>query len=499
VALSARTRRTLAVSLLTLLASLAIASPALTQAGDEDDARNRSKAESGRDTDCLSCHRSGGMSDSHVLQAAFPKSIVRGEPAPFRLRVDNPWRHDVVALRVAVLLPANETGLSPAGDAVADVARQQALPMLHGQLGRPDLAKSAPGSVPSHQSVATFDLGPNPSALHGRLELYPVGVEGAPTAPPKVTAEILPSGNRPAGNWTPSGTDALYRDVAVSGAQIREGTWKLRLTYLSDPNAALQPAKVAYAFVGNASYGGVQGRFELPAWTGRLAPGEGTEIPFVMRGVRDGTYAVEAEVRATVYYHHKTVGNYDWENYTRVRTAQVEVGSVHVGPDAVARLGPVAASDGKVVVAEVAGAASAILLPPAMLVGGTYGRSSRQFLNTLLGGAKRRVMFHSAVSLGLTGAAVAHAALFLLEGLYAVHVGLLWGGLGVVGLLGLALTGYYQVPLIQKYGYGWWRGVHLVMGIGVVLFTCVHALLDGSHFGDLKEELPAWLTRMNLG
>jgi hypothetical protein len=54
-------------------------------------------------------------------------------------------------------------------------------------------------------------------------------------------------------------------------------------------------------------------------------------------------------------------------------------------------------------------------------------------------------------------------------------------------------------PFGARGGHGWWRGLHLAMGIGVLVFTAVHALLEGSHFTELKEQAPGWLARMNLG
>ncbi len=65
-------------------------------------------------------------------------------------------------------------------------------------------------------------------------------------------------------------------------------------------------------------------------------------------------------------------------------------------------------------------------------------------------------------------------------------------------LLVLGLTGYYQVPLIQRHGYEWWRTLHLVFGVLVVLFVAMHAVADGPDFVSVKDRLPEWAQALNL-
>jgi hypothetical protein len=62
----------------------------------------------------------------------------------------------------------------------------------------------------------------------------------------------------------------------------------------------------------------------------------------------------------------------------------------------------------------------------------------------------------------------------------------------------LGLTGYYQIPLIQRHGYKWWRYTHLVFGVLVIVFAAWHAVLDGPDFNFIRQELPQWLRDINL-
>jgi predicted ferric reductase len=86
----------------------------------------------------------------------------------------------------------------------------------------------------------------------------------------------------------------------------------------------------------------------------------------------------------------------------------------------------------------------------------------------------------------------------MLEIRYTILMGILWGGLGALSLLVLGLTGYYQVPLIQRHGYKWWRYTHLVFGLLVVIFVAYHSVADGPDFFFIKEQIPKWINNINL-
>lgn len=140
-------------------------------------------------------------------------------------------------------------------------------------------------------------------------------------------------------------------------------------------------------------------------------------------------------------------------------------------------------------VAESIGYASGFLLLSSTWAGGLFGKASRRQLNAVFRSAKRRVAFHNFVSYGLTMAALAHTVLFLVEASYGWTVGLLWGGLAVLAMLGLGLTGALQVPMIRRWSFGSWRWSHLALALGAMLFTVAHVALDGVHFAEVQEAL----------
>lgn len=141
------------------------------------------------------------------------------------------------------------------------------------------------------------------------------------------------------------------------------------------------------------------------------------------------------------------------------------------------------------VLSEIIGYIAGILILASMWTGGIFGRGSRRRQNRIFGTAKRRVAFHNFLSYGILLFAVIHLVLFLLEINYHWALGLIWGGLGILAMLGLGVTGALQIPMIRAWGHGAWRWTHFGLAIATLLFTIVHILLDGTHFGDLQDTL----------
>jgi hypothetical protein len=140
-------------------------------------------------------------------------------------------------------------------------------------------------------------------------------------------------------------------------------------------------------------------------------------------------------------------------------------------------------------VAEAVGYATAFLFLSSTAAGGMFGKASRRWMNSLFGTARRRVAFHNFLSYGLLLAAAVHTALFLVEAAYAWTVGLLWGGLAVLCLLGLGVTGALQVPIIRRWSYATWRGWHYGLAVAALALSAAHMGLDGQHFADLQRLL----------
>lgn len=141
------------------------------------------------------------------------------------------------------------------------------------------------------------------------------------------------------------------------------------------------------------------------------------------------------------------------------------------------------------ILSEIVGYVSAVLILASIYTGGMFGKASRRQLNAVFGTAKRRVAFHNFLSYIILLAAVVHTIIFLVEPAFHWTLGLLWGSIAILGMIGLGLTGALQVPMIRKWNYAVWRWSHFYLSIGTIVFTIVHILLDGVHFADLQEAL----------
>ncbi|MFO1532380.1 MAG: ferric reductase-like transmembrane domain-containing protein [Thermoplasmatota archaeon] len=152
-------------------------------------------------------------------------------------------------------------------------------------------------------------------------------------------------------------------------------------------------------------------------------------------------------------------------------------------------------------ISEAVGYASAFLFVSSIVSGGMFGQATRRGLNSVFQSAKRRVAFHNFLSYGLTVAALAHMAIFLvplLPGDGGLHrpseqfqwtLGVLWGGIAMVAMFGLGFTGAFQVPMIRRWSYPAWKWWHYGLTVAAIAFTAVHMLLDGAHFPEVQETL----------
>jgi len=126
--------------------------------------------------------------------------------------------------------------------------------------------------------------------------------------------------------------------------------------------------------------------------------------------------------------------------------------------------------------------------------GGTFA-SWRKKMNKVFGKAKRRIMFHCAISYTLFTVTLLHAALLM----YGHYRSLAWNGffliakagssginLGAIALLLmfiLSLLGIFQKRLIRPMGHKNWKRVHGWLSWVTIVLIVVHLLMVGTTFG----------------
>ncbi|MEA3136315.1 MAG: hypothetical protein QOC71_596 [Thermoplasmata archaeon] len=228
-----------------------------------------------------------------------------------------------------------------------------------------------------------------------------------------------------------------------------------------------------------------------------LAKAEGTVATFHLVPLRlpASDETVTLRVRAHVHFVHQPSSNaiddadlvkefsepihvVDEGGQVRLATVTTEVVAVKVQNGATMST-----------VAEAVGYASAFLMVASTTAGGMFGKASRRWANGVFGTAKRRVAFHNFLSYGLILAAFAHTTLFVIEAAYGWAVGLVWGGLAALCMLGLGVTGALQVPMIRRWSFPGWRWSHYGLAVATILFTLAHMGLDGAHFSAVQDWL----------
>ncbi len=219
---------------------------------------------------------------------------------------------------------------------------------------------------------------------------------------------------------------------------------------------------------------------------GALQPNEaqGFELPMILDADPTGQW-LNLHVRLRMHYDHDDRNNPS--DAVMMDSFRIPIGATDGVPTIGTQVNevPVFVPRGVQVasVAEAIGYATTFLMVASMASGGVFGKASRRHLNRIFGTARRRVAFHNFLSYGLLAAAIAHLTLFLIETAYHWTVGVLWGGASIVCLIGLAVTGAVQVPLIRAWGHGKWRWTHFGFAMATLLFLALHLFLDGSNLG----------------
>lgn len=466
--------------------------------------------EPARTTRCWECHVNDFQNVPAPLRSFWnvvpPEATdVRETATPFQVTVQNSWYHDIRYLESSLDISAAPSlkffdGRDPIESFVQDVIERrvgvepatppEVLPEVHG------VADPATG----HTTIVV------PSgATSLRLEMRPLDDRFQP----EVAWTIHPGRSSPGDDppfgpiYAEPGEAAVFtRDSVADFAGFGYGNWTIQgevapMDRDGNPNpfGDRLPFRVDYVVRFDASEVPVS----IQSTDARIGP-EGTHL-FQWDLQNTATpapgEAVTLTVNGAVFWDHEPRSNaIDWENVT----SSIDIPLLATGSGA--RLEPDQSQlivivpepfngASLVTVSEAVGYASAFLIASSIVTGGMFGKASRRALNGLFGSAKRRVAFHNFLSYGLLAAAIAHTVLFLYTALaggsQSWTLGIIWGGAAILCMIGLAVTGAMQVPMIRRWDYGTWRWTHFWLAIGAIVFTIVHMLLDGAHFGAVQE------------
>ncbi len=470
-------------------------------------AQDRSEYKQNDRTRCWECHAPGkwtpAMTPAFDVLPTLATPVV-GEEFDYRAELVNTWRAEL--LWMFVTLDISEA------PSLRFVSTQEAPPTFTAD---GTINMDPAGAAPTDPRRGNVRVEVPTGATAVRLVMTPENND--PNLGPDLTMRVFDA--RTAAGGDPSiiiddagkgGDETLRLQGASEVAQHGFGNWTIEAEVTpvvfspGDPTGLTtnpQLGDVAFTVAMDVWFNATDDPQQVKTANGPVA--KGTKASFTWRLVMLSEPGEDERINvianSTLYYDHvpPTQEIEDWDNMTANRTAPVmklENGTLKMGLEpteiVVNAFVPVGVS--MAAISEAIGYASAFLLIASIWTGGIFGKASRRQMNVIFGSARRRVAFHNFLSYGIIAAAIAHMVIFVwdtIEPNYPWQLGLIWGGLGILAMLGLGVTGAIQVPMIRKWNYATWRWTHFALSIAAILFTIVHMLLDGQNFGFVQEAL----------
>lgn len=354
--------------------------------------------------------------------------------------------------------------------AIPEGATSVAVTMKPGQEGGegPDLTMRIFGNQASEQPTGEPTVAPVNDAGRGQAETHTY-----------VGTELAQLG---AGNWS---VEARYTPLNITDPQ--------------DPQPPVASGQVGFTVDVLVSFDTADLR-QLTLSTRELIKPNGARLftwLLTSAGAVGPTEHASVTMNATLFHLHRTQDNVpkpdgDWGNFTKeVDVPVVDEGmpTLKLEAGTIINTGPRTSGVSIVRIGEAIGYGSAFLMISSIASGGMFGKASRRGLNTMFGAAKRRVAFHNGLSYALTILAAIHLTIFVVDKTFYWTRGILFGGLSILSMFGLGVTGALQIPMIRKWNYGVWRWTHYIMTITALLFLVVHILLEGVNMPFLSEAL----------
>lgn len=447
-----------------------------------------------RDTRCWECHQADPNTPTPLRQfwQGVPEEVTVTGPTSVGLNVQNTWYQDIT--RLTTVLDLSE---APSLAFVDERA-----PLNRTVTGSAHRVAPSVTPAPPPQIVPVVDTPP----AYGNLTIHvPEGatslvlslMDVEPNAGPYIEWQVHTLAPDPLEVVSQSVDSQIHMSHPTQFLQHGYGEWRIEARIPNtDPSGfpniygervALR-AHLEVAFDPTA-------RVAVLSSDSLLEPGQTERFTWTLqqRATPGPDEHVQWHINGTVHHEHLVTSNAIDEAHvtTRIRLPVQADGGARIQSDVVLVEVPQTGGSLLVPIAEILGyvAGASILL--SLLTGGLFGRTSRRWLNTLFGSARQRVAFHNVLSYGILLFSTVHLVMFLWHafdgGPYHWTLGLLWGGLGMIGLFGLGLTGAMQVPMLRRWNYATWRWTHFGLAMLALVASTVHLLLDGAHFGAVQE------------
>jgi hypothetical protein len=468
-----------------LLALLVVAAPALlllaplaAQAQDADAAAEALEV----DVDNAGCfgHHAAETPPFRTTVLLLPAPLAEvpaGQEFDLPVQVQVAWKQEMRNLKVGINL-SEAPNLAFVGEHEPfSLAQPVTVPRAQ--------SVEVPFPVEANATVVTIVMDGDPGVLGGNdLDLVVISPEGAATYNKTLEDNSLEGIRTVAGGQASTIADET---LVLDQGQVLDGglgSWKAVITF-TDGQTPTADASVQI----DVQYGGTP-EILVPVDHTLLA-GELTNVTFHLRAVGPGPAVVGVRSLGWAYYKHTDAQAVDDGNFSKSQKMAFTVGST-LRFQSVAGVGPVGVTlDPAAKLMRqwgfLLGWAGFFLIPPSLLMGGTFGGGTVRSLNKIIGTARQRVLWHNAMSYMLLAIALTHMTLFLFEVTYNWTIGVVWGSLTLASMIGLGVTGALQNRIAKAWGYGTWRFTHFLLGMLVVAFIALHVMVDGVDFQFLRD------------
>lgn len=442
-----------------------------------------------RSTTCWPCHVAWPTPLKSFYNVVPPDAqAAPGDVFDYTVQVQNPWLHDILFLSPSL-------DLSAAPSLKFFDGRQPIETLLDGTITIDPARAQEPQTgyvvfeVPTGATDLSLQLLEVDPFLDQDLEMWIYPGTAEPNGTPAVVVDAA----------GPGGAESWVADPAAGQglAQLGAGNWTVQaVAYLAPEGGVPNPLvrNVPFRVQATVEFNANEETTQFLSQAVHIGPGQSDLVTWRLEALGTPGPEEKATLRVDAMVHWNHLPSSAADDYANI-TKTLELSVVDQGGQVLVTGGDAAvlAVPNPVVgvsmasVSEAVGYASAFLLVASVWTGGMFGRASRRQLNHVFGTAKRRVAFHNFLSYGLTLAAAVHLVLFIIETKYHWTLGLIWGSIAMLAMLALGVTGALQVPMIRRWNYALWRWSHLLLAIGSLVFTLVHLLLDGAHFGDVQQ------------
>lgn len=425
---------------------------------------------------CLDCHEAEGM-EFAVLRTTPYIEIPTGEPLDLDVIVVNPWLHEITSGLVTLNL-SQAPGLT--FEKPDDIQEEDEFTL----------------SIDESRNV-TFPVEAGATAIVATMEQTPdesgQGANDVDTRlwlPDGSANPASPDGIRPPelqeGELEPTIEPArTVERIVIEDQRLAEtGDWNFEAFRETGPpeDPINMRVQVFYNTTDTLSQ----------SFRETIDPENSGTVTFPVQGQEQGDVTVQYSVELTAYYDHGDITAQDEGNETLEGSSSFTIGDQLETEDVdptIPEQAPVNWPMNARAWGEVTGFIGLFLVPLSLVLGGAFGRRNVLWVNKLVESARVRVLWHNAVSFILLFLTILHLVLFIYEPAFEWSVGMIWGGVSTLALIGLGVTGGFQRGIARSIDYAKWRLLHIAMAVVFVATLLVHSIVDGVHFDWAR----AWL------